>query len=202
MLTSLFIIATIVLIGLVLTWLHLKQKNEVWAQVAQDLGLNHHVMAAFKMGTITGEVAEGLRVQVETFNKDSGKSGTTYTRISTYARRALPVGLHIYRETPVWSKVEKFFGGQDFLTGDKLFDDIFIIKGAREEDILAILTPSIRSMLLLHQERFGEVDLDSHRLSFTEQGTTGDGEKIKAILRSQNEIVAAIEHTHQHETKG
>lgn len=168
-----------------------KKNIAIWAQFAQDHGLVHMEGSWGSVGTISGTY-EGYEIQISTFSRGSGKNRRTYTRIETSIRPTLISGLHIYRETPVFSSIGKFFGGQDIQTGDQHFDDVFIIKATDERAALELLSAPVRGALLDYNGLAGEFDLTADRLSYVTHGTLTDTARMEDVLNSQHEAVDAL----------
>ncbi len=171
-----------------------------WSSVAGKLGLHHNRPSNWSLGNITGSM-NGMPVEIFTFTRGSGKNKSTYTKIKTNITPALLSGLHIYRETPVFSSIGKFFGGQDIQTGDQVFDDKYIIKATDESAALKFLTSKIRSMILNYDQTVGELDLKATELSYTTRGVLTDEAQIEMIVRSQNRLAVELTRAHQHNTQ-
>lgn len=176
---------------LIYAYYRTKENARKWSLVADRLGLNHVRGSSWEVGNIIGTL-EGFQVQVSTFTRGSGKNRRTYTRVETTIRPALCAGLQIYRETPIFSSLGKFLGGQDIQVGDKRFDDRFIIKASDERAALQLLSGDARERLLSYDKSIGALNLESARLELTESGVVSDPQRLEEILKAQVSLVASL----------
>ncbi len=179
----------------------IKRNGQIWEGVARDLGLSYDSASSWAMGAISGDF-KGYPVRISTFTRGSGKDSKTYTRIETEARPTLPEGLRVYRETVILSDIGKFFGGQDVQTGDRSFDDLFIIKGADEHRTLRLLTVEVRRALIGCDDASGGMALDSGRVCAELRGVVTDPLQLKRIVEAQHGAIDAVCRQHREMLSG
>ena len=160
-----------------------------WQIIAETLGLQHIQKSSWSLGKLEGTYA-GFPVIVDQYST-GGKDSRLYTRITTSFNQPLPKGLQIYQETPVFSDIGKFFGGQDIQIQDPAFDDTFIIKGTPEEDVKRLLTPAVRAALTRYHY-VTHLRLDEHKVVHSERGDVRDPSHIRHILDAQHEVAKAL----------
>lgn len=71
----------------------------------------------------------------------------------------------VVRRGSALDRVRTFFGGQDILTGDPVFDPAFLARAEDEPRALGALEGDVRALLLDLSARFEEVSLDDAALS-------------------------------------
>jgi hypothetical protein len=162
-----------------------------WELLAQELGLSYTRWEWYSTGFITGTMGE-VQVEINTFYRGSGKNRRFFTKIVADLQPSLGLNLHVYREGFL-SEVGKVFGMQDLKTGDRDFDDRFIIKGSDEGRILAFLGPDVRRALLDFELLSGYVELNDEQVYWESGGFEADREKMRAILEGQVELVRAMQ---------
>ncbi|MEM9945905.1 MAG: DUF3137 domain-containing protein [Cyanobacteria bacterium P01_D01_bin.36] len=126
-------------------------KDEIWSQVARDIGGDYIDRGFWK--------SDGLRYQhgvweilLDTYTEtDSNTSGTSHN--TTYTRMRAPFvsqsnfWFKLYPEN-FFSSIGKLFNSQDIEVGDPFFDDRFIIKSNQPEKIIQLLSdPRIKSLI-------------------------------------------------------
>ncbi|MBL4577465.1 MAG: hypothetical protein JKX74_03275 [Flavobacteriales bacterium] len=112
-------------------------KDEIWSQIAKDIGGEYIDGGFWQKDTLLYEHNE-WKILLDTYTQSSGKSSTTYTRLRVPFINKDNLRFTIYREG-FFSSIGKFFGMQDIITGDPYFDDHFIIKGNNVSRIKQLL---------------------------------------------------------------
>ena len=112
-------------------------KNEIWSQIANDIGGKYEEGEFWERSYINYQHAN-WEIVLDTFTRSHGKTRHTYTRMRAPFANKDGLYFKIYREG-FFSGVGKFFGMQDIEIGDSFFDDNFIIKGNDEYQISRLL---------------------------------------------------------------
>ena len=113
-------------------------KDEIWNQIASDIGGHYHDGGFFGRDVLRYQSGE-WEITLDTFSQSNGDHGsTTYTRMRAPFVNRDGLRFKIYREG-VFSSMGKFFGMQDIQINDPFFDDKFIIKGNSEAKIRRLL---------------------------------------------------------------
>ena len=162
----------------------------VWAQLAADLGLEYSRPSSWQAGTITGPYQD-FQVQIYVFTRGGGKNKTTLTAVKTFVNPQLTLGLKIYREHAL-SGIGKVLGFQDIQTGDKAFDDRFLIKGKDEAGVLRLLTPSLRQEILRFDRFAARATVDDHGAYWEKVGVISDRDLLVNALNAQSQVVRAM----------
>ncbi|MCA9605698.1 MAG: hypothetical protein KC619_08895 [Myxococcales bacterium] len=122
-----------------------------WAQVAGELGFE--------------SLPNGMRgrhrqmyVEVEQTERED----RFWTRFSCRFDRALGLSMSLTRQTTL-SSFANLMAMQDIVVGDARFDDRFVVKGAPEAQVRAVLTPEVREMLITLQDKATHLEVaDDH----------------------------------------
>ena len=162
-----------------------KKTVATWQAAAEELGISFTSPQRFAKPSMEGRVA-GFQVKVHAYTQSSGQHSATYTGFRVTFPGSLELGLKLSRELALVSGITKFFGAQDILTGDEVFDNTFVIKGTDPDDVITFLTDDIRYQLIeLHQAQKGMgivvTDVD---ISVTQSGVARDGDAIIALVTS------------------
>jgi hypothetical protein len=168
-----------------------ESRAKQWEMLAQELGLSYTRQGWLSTGFIMGTMGE-VQVEVGTFYRGRGKHRRIFTKIVAHLRPSLGLNLHIYREGFL-SEVGKVFGMQDLKTGDRDFDDRFIVKGSDEGGILSLLGPDVRRALLDYERLSGYVELNDAQFYWESGGVEANREKMRAILEEQVRLVRVMQ---------
>ena len=116
-------------------------KDEIWSQIAKDIGGEFIDRGFWKNDQLRYQHGEWELV-LDTFSRSNGNnSSTTYTRMRAPFINKDKLYFKIYREN-IFSSIGKFFGMQDIEIGSDFFDDNFIIKGNNPQKIKELLRSS------------------------------------------------------------
>ena len=191
----------LILLGVVLCWLlnrlaiasH-KKTIAAWRQAAEELGISFTGTQRLVKPSMEGRVA-GFQVKVHAYTQSSGQSSTTYTDFRVSFPGSLDMGLKLSRELALVSGITKFFGAQDILSGDEVFDTTFVIKGTEPDDVIGFLTEDIRRQLIeLQQAQKGMgivvTDID---ISVTQMGVARDGDAIITLVTSLTHMAFVLD---------
>ena len=119
-----FVVVAIVFGGLF--W-YKRYTQQRWQQIAASLGFDYVKGGFFSRPSMTG-TREGIACTVDVEVRGSGKSKSTYTRMTAHVPAGLPAGIAVSKEG-VLSGIGKFFGAQDIEIGDTTFDGACMVKG-------------------------------------------------------------------------
>lgn len=105
---------------------------------------------------LTGRI-EGVEIVLDTYTETTtGSSGdletTTWTRLRGKASRPVDVKATVYHAHAL-SGVGKLLGFQDVETGDRAFDDTFVVKADDEARVRELLGPDLRRVILAFPKR-------------------------------------------------
>jgi hypothetical protein len=175
----LFIVIAAVVIAVAMT--QSRRTDEAWSNVARQLGLHFTHGRLLKSRVIEGRLQE-MAVRVDTFQRGSGKSSSTYTRFRIGYPQRLGLGLRLTKEG-FFSGIGKFFGGQDIELGDAQFDADVIVKAADPGKVHHFLTPPrrlrIHRLLMSHPG----VVIDDAQVYWEKRGAIRDPDQLSGTIR-------------------
>lgn len=122
-----------------------------WAQVASELGFE----------TLpTG--MRGRRHQMYVEVEQTEREDRFWTRFSCRFDRALGLSMSLAKQTTL-SSFAPLMAMQDIIVGDAVFDGRFVVKGAPEAQVRAVLTPEVRARLMALQDQATHLEVaDDH----------------------------------------
>jgi hypothetical protein len=134
-------------------------REEVWRQLSDSLHSRFIEGGFFKSDRVEAE--HGLwTVTLDTYTVSTGKATIIFTRMR--APYVNPDGFRftIYRKG-FFSEIAKWFGMQDIVVGDPVFDEAFIIKGNDERKVRALFAdPQLRALVAAQPDIHFEVKDD------------------------------------------
>lgn len=131
-------------------------KNEIWGQIAKDIGGHYDADELFKHGVLRYQ-SGSWEISLDTYTVSTGKTSTTYTRMRAPFINKDGLRFTIYPER-LFSFVGKFFGMQDIEIGDSYFDNAYIIKGNNEEKIRWFLEdPQLKALIQAQPDIYFEI---------------------------------------------
>jgi hypothetical protein len=137
-------------------------KDEIWRQLAAQLGGRFHDGGFFGRDRLTGRVGE-WEITLDTFTVSSGGSSTTYTRMRAPYVNPDNFQFKIYR-AGFFTAVGEMFGMRDIETGDAIFDKEFVVKGSPAAKVRAFLQDeTLRALIHAQSRLFFEVRDDEGR---------------------------------------
>jgi len=125
-----------------------------WRRVAEARGFTLELQNTRMHGRY-----EGMYVDVDT----KIERGNRVTQFTVRYDRPLGVGLKLTRQGSM-SGLGKLFGMQDIEVGDPAFDGRFVVKGAPEQAVRAMLTPEVRARLVDLQSQVSHLEVADDRL--------------------------------------
>ena len=134
-------------------------REEVWRQLSAAIDGRFVEGGFFKSDKVEAEHGQWT-VTLDTYTVSTGKATIIFTRMR--APYVNPDGFRftIYRKS-LFSEIAKWFGMQDIVVGNPLFDEAFIIKGNDERKVRALFDdPKLRALIAAQPEIHFEVKDD------------------------------------------
>ena len=123
-------------------------KDEIWSQLAREIGAVHQPGTFWKNGKVAAKHDEWT-ITLDSYTVSTGKSSVTYTRIRAPYVNPDSFRFRIYRKG-FFSDLGRMLGMQDVEVGHQPFDEQFIIQGTDEKKLLALFdNEHIRKLLEL-----------------------------------------------------
>ncbi len=91
--------------------------------------------------------SQDVPVTIDTYTVSTGKTSTTYTRVTANAIEPIQVKAKVYREH-VLSGLGDMLGFQDVKVGDEIFDGTCVVKADDESVVQTLLDKEVRQALL------------------------------------------------------
>lgn len=135
-------------------------------------------------------VSKGTPMQVGNLKLRRGDDIKIFTRMKLQLPH-LPSVLRVYRET-AWSKIGKGVGMQDIHTGDRAFDQAFMVKGNDRNEVISYLTPSRRMALLSCAVDLPGVELQEGGLILSQPGQIGDIGTLERYFSQLGSLAAVL----------
>lgn len=167
-------------------------KDEVWAQLAREIGANFDEGGLWRGSKVTAHVKEWT-VTLDTYTVSTGKSTVTYTRMrAPYVNRD-GFRFKLYRRG-FFTSLGKKLGMQDIDIGDPEFDEDYVIQSNEPEKARRLFAnPCIRALVQAQPDITLEVKDDEgwFRKSFPEGvdelyfhvvGVIKDLDQLKALF--------------------
>ncbi len=166
-------------------------KDEIWSQLAREIGADFTAGGFWKGSKVTARVNEWT-VTLDVHVVSSGKSRVEYTRIRAPFVNRDGFRFTIYRRG-LFSDLGKWLGGQDVEIFDPEFDEAFIIKGTDEDKVRGLLMNSSLRALIKAQPKFHMEVCDDEgwfgasfpegvdELRFQVRGVIKDVQRLKAL---------------------
>lgn len=138
-----------------LAWKHAQKVRAENMAAWQAFGDRRGLRLAHDDLHLDGDV-KGVPVVLDTFTKSSQDSegrtqSTTYTRVRAHAPSPVALEVKVYPEH-IFSGLGRMLGFQDVETGDRSFDETFVVKASSEDGARALLVDEVRDKL----QRFGD----------------------------------------------
>jgi hypothetical protein len=158
-----------------------------WREVASHLGLDFDADRLHLAGRV-----DGMFVEAEAQMR--GPVGRTVFR----ARYDRPLGLslRLARSTDL-DGLGRFFGMQDIRTGDRMFDDRFVVKGEPEAAVKELLTEGLRAVLLELQGRSRTLVVEDDHLEAQVDWWVTDAEgttwALKTVARAGGLLASVVQ---------
>lgn len=180
------------------------KKNEVWQQLAEEVG-GEHVAGTWKTGSKVQVYVDEWTVTLDTYAVSTGQSTVIYTRMRAPYVNADGFRFTVYRKS-LFSGLGKLFGMQDIVTGFRDFDDAFIIKGNDAKKVRELFSNErIRTLLEAQSNVHLEVKDDEgffgakfpdgvDELCFHVAGIITDIDRLKALFDLFAEVLHHLCH--------
>ena len=111
--------------------------KEIWREFALEIEGEFIEGGIFKAPRIESNF-ENWTIIIDTYTQSSGNSSQTYTRLRAPYKEKISLDFKIYK-SGIFSGLGKTLGMQDIKTGDKDFDENFIVKGSDDSKIRELL---------------------------------------------------------------
>ena len=161
-----------------------------WREIAKELNLNYVPAKMLSTEYIEGSY-KGFDVRVDIYRTGVGEKKCTYTKIITRFNKPLPKGLRIYETTLFLSDIGESLGCQDIKTESPKFNDLFVIKGEHEDEVLKLLTYSIRDVLVRYHDHF-TLKMNAHEVCYQWPNIIRQTNQLRAVLDAQHEVAKAL----------
>jgi len=146
-----------------------ERAGRAWSNFARAHDLEYSPGGWMSRFGLAGEY-RGEAVQVRTEKRGSGRNRNTYTVYSVELPSTVPMDLVMYDEG-LFSKLGKFFGGEDIEVGRPELDDAFIIRGGGAAEIREFLDrDSVAGALLEVYAVSSDLELEHRTLSIDHRG--------------------------------
>ncbi|KAB3531645.1 DUF3137 domain-containing protein [Alkaliphilus pronyensis] len=166
-------------------------KNEVWKQLAEELGGEFIEGGFFKTDKVNANM-RAWTITLDTYTVSHGKTSSTYTRIIAPFVNNKDFKFKVYKKG-FFSDVGKMLGMQDIEIGIEDFDENYIIKGNNEGLIKELLCKEDVRLLITQQPKisieikdklgfFDKTPEEADILYFEEAGVLKDLERLKKIF--------------------
>lgn len=121
-------------------------KNELWEQLASDIGGEYKDGGTFGQEVVRCASGE-WEITVDTYAAGEGDSLVTHTRMRAPFVNKDGLYFKISREG-LFAPIGKLLGMQDIQVGDEYFDDNFLVKGNNDEKIKLLLkSPKLKGLI-------------------------------------------------------
>ena len=121
-------------------------KDELWEQMATDIGVEYEDRGAFGQDVLRYNSGE-WEITLDTYAAGDGTSSVNYTRMRAPFVNKDGLRFKICREG-LFAPIGKLLGLQDIQVGDEFFDKNFLIKGTDEEKIKLLLkSPALKKLI-------------------------------------------------------
>ncbi len=111
--------------------------KDVWREFASEIEGEFIEGGIFKAPRIESNF-ENWTIVIDSYSQSSGNSSQTYTRLRAPYKEKTSLDFKIYK-SGIFSGLGKTFGMQDIKTGDKDFDENFIVKGSDHSKVKELL---------------------------------------------------------------
>lgn len=188
-----FLILLVVIGGIVFSMHQSKQLDDAWGDAARRLGMFHDPGGLLRDRRLTGTIG-GFRVVVESFTRGSGKSSSKYTRYRIHYPHSLGMGLHMRRQG-VFAGLARAFGAQDIVVGDPKFDEIVIVKGRNQREVVDFLTAARREWVRRVMMDFDDVTVDDEGVQSESSGYEKSSQilvnRVRRLMEFAQQMVVA-----------
>ncbi len=124
-----------------------------------------------------------------TYHTEGSKNEIQYTDIIIALDKPIGFKLKIVPEG-FFTKIGKVFGMQDIQTGDPEFDSKYIIKSDSETEMLSLLTPNLKRLIIeMHEYKYKNIRFEiSEHVEIHKIGFVQDKEEIKQYIDLSKQI--------------
>jgi len=179
-------------------------KEAVWADLAQQLGGTFHSGGFFAQAAVQAEVGDWI-ITLDTVDQGDGKTSQPYTRLRAPYVNPEGFTFRIYRAS-VFSGIGRALGMEDVKTGDRFFDQNFIVQSNDHSRVCALLAnDEIRRLIAMQPRIMLEVKDDEgwfkakfpngvDELQFMAAGVIKDLNQLKSLFTLFSETLRQLCH--------
>lgn len=121
-------------------------KDDVWRQLCEEIGADF-IQGGFWKGNKVQARVGPWTITLDVYTESHGESSATYTRIRAPYVNPSGFRFSVYRRG-LFSDLGKLLGLQDIEIGDPAFDEAFIVKGNKPDQVRELLaSPQIRQLI-------------------------------------------------------
>ena len=185
-LITLLVMIAVVAIGLVIRNYNRKVRTG-WAEAARRMGGSYQPKVGpwYRRTSHLNAEIDGQSTLIDHYTIHTGQTSITYTRCTAPVEFAGDLELKIYAKG-FFSKIGEELGTQDVKTGDRAFDEAFMVKASDEARARAWLTPEVRAAIT----RLGDyrLTLKGGRLKAERANLESDPDRLQRLA----EVTAAV----------
>ncbi len=176
-LLGLGLIALILVIRLVVVAI----RRKAWSGLAERAGLSFAPGNFFGRGMSVSGLYRSGPLRMEPFVFRSGRSSSTYTRITLPTPGAPSDFFLLINTEGIFSRLGKLLGMKDIQTGDEDLDRRFLIRGKPEADVVRLLRSASLRPALLAAPSF-QLRLENGQVDLQKQGVVVQHKALLALL--------------------
>ena len=182
------VVAAVILMVVVGASRYAKTVATEWGAAAATLGLDYD-QQRFSRPRLTGTI-RGMRVQVDVRVQRSGKSQQSFTRYRVFPPSP-GFQFKLTRQTG-FSRITKLFGAQDVETGDRAFDDAFVVKSSDPNRLQDLLDVGIMNMLVRTSAAYPGVVFENDLVIYERSGLETKRDVIVSAVRRLVDTATAL----------
>lgn len=165
--------------------------------IARVLGLQHHPHLDDHQRwlpglTVPGHVAGTLEARRVSIKPLTLVEDTLITAVNTHLTHRLTDDLSITPRS-LTDHVVEWFGDQSLDTGDKAFDERFVVKGRDGATIARLLTPRVRQTLIRAADQLSNLKITDRAITTHLPKWFPDIARIRATLHTHRRIATALD---------
>lgn len=149
-------------------------------EAAEALRLEYREGGLFVPGDASG-IVDDQAIDISQVNQGLGSFQRTVTLIDVHLHPRIYTRFHLGHEN-VLSRSSKVFGVRDIEFGDRVFDDLFLVRGEVEEAVRALLVPEARQALVNFAAAASDIEVTPERFRW----------QVNAAVRDPKVLVDAV----------
>ncbi len=166
----------------------LQDTENPWKEFANEIGGKYRISEE-GMSQVTGTFKTYPYTLKMIFIPAAPKVNIFLTHFELLINNNLELRFKIYREGII-QKLTKLFGTRDILFNERSFDKKYIVEGSDENEVVKLISPSIRATLI----ELGEflMILDGDKLIYEQSGKIIEPSKLMNVLELLIELAEKI----------